>query len=422
MKIILISTLYPFPADVGKKVVVTGLIRFFCEKISEGNFYLVFPKIDSERKITHNFQKFTYTLPNGMIRLRNILFRTLLTRRKSIQESLFFSSDMLTSLQAAIDQIDADLIVFDTIRMGQYLPLLNVGGAKTVLYLEDLFSVRYQSMIRALNFPETKSFNPLGNFERHVPTMFRSYIKKFSFFQKILLSYESKLVANSEATQARLFPDNLLINKSEADLLRSWGGRGVHVFPPYVSSTTRTYARSWSGAPVFVFLGGLDVPHNAVSLESFIDTQLPQIILDIPGVLIRVIGKNPAPSLLELVKKFPANVHIEGYVDSLDEVLHGACAMLVPLLFGSGVKLKTIDALSYGLPIIATDFGVEGVSVSSENHDCIVENDLSKYGSWMKKLLDPQLNGEISEKSYRLYIDNYSDNSIRSQYSEIFGM
>jgi glycosyltransferase involved in cell wall biosynthesis len=228
-------------------------------------------------------------------------------------------------------------------------------------------------------------------------------------------------VAKSEAAQARIFPDNLLINKSEAKLLSSWCDRSVHVFPPYISSVSRPYKRTWDGTPVFVFLGGLDVPHNAVSLENFIDGYLPNIIRNIPGVLIRVIGKNPAPSLVELVKKFPLHVRIEGYVDSLDEVLHGACAMLVPLLFGSGVKLKTIDALSYGLPIIATDFGVEGVGVST-NYDCIVENDLSKYGYWMEKLIDPDFNKNISCNSYEMYLNNYSKDSVMAQYSEIFGI
>lgn len=419
MKVALISTLYPFPADVGKKVVVTGLVRFFCEKISAENFYLIFPSANVAPQSLHDFNQANYFLPSGMVKLRNIFIFTFLRRKKSIQESLFFSSDIVKSLQNIIDEIDADILVFDTIRMGQYLPLLNTGKAKNVLYLEDLFSVRYQSMIRALNSPETKSFNPLGNFERHVPKLFRQYIKKFSFLQKILLSYESKLVAKSEAAQARIFPDNLLINNSEAKLLSSWCGRSVHVFPPYISSVSRPYKRTWDGTPVFVFLGGLDVPHNAVSLENFIDRYLPNIIRNIPGVLIRVIGKNPAPSLVESVKKFPLNVRIEGYVDSLDEVLHGACAMLVPLLFGSGVKLKTIDALSYGLPIIATDFGVEGVGVST-NYDCIVENDLSKYGYWMGKLIDPDFNNNISCNSYEMYLNNYSKDSVMAQYSEIF--
>lgn len=422
MKVALISTLYPFPADVGKKVVVTGLIRFFCEKISAENFFLIFPLTDLMTKNVHEFNQVNYVLPNGMTKLRNIFFHTFLKRKKSIQESLFFSNDITTSLQKIINEIDADILVFDTIRIGQYLPLLNTGKARNVLYLEDLFSVRYESMIRALNLPETKSFNPLGNFERHVPRIFRSYIKKFSFVQKMLLSYESKLVANSETVQARIFPDNLLINKSEVELLSSWGGRGVHVFPPYVSSSVRPYARSWNKSPIFVFLGGLDVPHNAVSLENFIDVHLPKIILDIPDVLIRVIGKNPAPSLLALVKKFPLHVRIEGYVDSLDEVLLGACAMLVPLLFGSGVKLKTIDALSYGLPIIATDFGVEGVGVSTENQDCIIENNLSNYGIWMKRLLDFHFNEQISRNSYRLYMENYSDSSVKAKYSKIFNI
>lgn len=420
MKVALISTLYPYPADVGKKVVMTGMIRFFCETISPENFFLVHPVTDSSVQNSQRFKNCTYSLPSGARKLINIFLHTAILRKKSIQESLFFSKNVTAQLQKIINDIDADIIVFDTIRMGQYLPLLDTGRARNVLYLEDLFSVRYQSMIRALNLPEMKSFNPLGNFEKHVPTVLRPYIKKFSFVQKLLLSYESRLVAKSESSQAKSFPDNLLINRAEAQLLSSWGGRRVHVFPPYISSNVRPYERTWKQSPTFVFLGGLDVPHNAVSLESFIDLHLPGIVKVIPNVMIRVIGKNPAASLLELVKKFPANVRIEGYVESLDDVLHSACAMLVPLLFGSGVKLKTIDALSYGLPIIATDFGVEGVAVSAANEDCIVENDLSKYGSWMAKLLDQDFNHGISRNSYQLYLRSYADQSIKARYKQIF--
>ena len=418
----LVSTLYPFPADVGKKVVITGLIRFFCEKVSAQNFYLVYPDKDTERELPHEFNRIQYPFPAAAVRLKNILFQTFLLRRNSIQESLFSSDAVLTSVQQAINTVKPDLIVFDTIRMGQYFPKLDTGSARSVLYLDDLFSVRYKSMIRALNSPKTLAFNPLGNFERHVPAVFRPLIKKFAFLQKLLLSYESKLVESSEIKQAKYFPSNLLINKTEVELLRSRGGNNVNVCPPYVSSAIRPYARSWQGAPVFVFLGGLDVPHNAVSLECFIDEQLPQIIEVIPDVIIRVIGKNPAASLLALARKFPDNLKIEGYVESLDEVLHGACAMLVPLLFGSGVKLKTIDALSYGLPIIATDFGIEGVGVSDNNEHCIVENDLSKYAMWMKNLLDASFNNRIALSSYEFYLENYSSGSVGKKYSEIFGM
>ena len=421
MKVMLVSTLYPYPADVGKKVVITGLIRYFCEKVSAEKFYLVYPDKDAEQELHHDFNRINYPFPSATVRLKNIFLQTLFLRRKSIQESLFSSDAILSSVQQAIDTVKPDLIVFDTIRMGQYFPKLNTGRAQSVLYLDDLFSVRYKSMIRALNLPQTLAFNPLGNFERHVPAIFRPLIKKFSFLQKFLLSYESKLVESSEIKQAKYFPSNLLINKTEVELLRSRGGNNVNVCPPYVSSAIRPYARSWAGSPVFVFLGGLDVPHNAVSLECFIDEQLDEIIKAIPGVIIRVIGKNPTHSLLELARKFPDNLRIEGYVKSLDGVLHGACAMLVPLLFGSGVKLKTIDALSYGLPIIATDFGVEGVGVSDSNEHCIVENDFSKYAMRMKNILDVKVNTQISLSSYQFYVENYSADSVGKKYSKIFG-
>ncbi|MDR7052278.1 glycosyltransferase involved in cell wall biosynthesis [Duganella sp. 3397] len=422
MKIMLLSTIFPYPVDVGKKVVLSGLIRFFCERVGEENFYLICPNTDTPAFASAKFRKYTYAMPSEATRIVSVIKYGFLLRSKSIQESIFFSNRIKSKLQQAINDVQPDLVVFDTVRMGQYLPHLDLGNAAHVLYLDDLFSVRYEVMLQATKNNPSLKFNALGNFEKNIPGFLRPYVKKISRLQSILLSIESKKIRHSEIQQSRRFPLSLLINKAEARMLRQWSGSRVEVLPPLLSTPERAYARTWSGSAVFVFLGGLDVPHNAVSIENFVEQQLPKIVQAIPDVLIRIIGKNPSSRLVELVAKNSRYVVIEGYVENLGEVLNAACAMLVPLLFGSGVKLKTIDAMAFGIPILSSDYGVEGVDAPDDETTFIRENDLQRYSAHMKNLLEPEYNSRLSHASFDFYSLHYAEAVVKHLYTDIFAI
>jgi glycosyltransferase involved in cell wall biosynthesis len=98
---------------------------------------------------------------------------------------------------------------------------------------------------------------------------------------------------------------------------------------------------------------------------------------------------------------------VEGFVEDLDAVFRESCAMVMPLLLGSGVKIKTLEALSRGLPVISTDFGVEGIPVTNA-FNCVIENDIDRYPQLMLDLTDLDYNGAISRKAREFYFKHYS--------------
>ena len=90
------------------------------------------------------------------------------------------------------------------------------------------------------------------------------------------------------------------------------------------------------------------------------------------------------------------------------------------LLFGSGVKRKTLEAFARGLPVISTTYGVEGIPI--ENHvNCVVENDIARYLAPMSKLLDVDHNADMSHQAYKLYRQHYSKNRLLQEHDAIFG-
>lgn len=135
-----------------------------------------------------------------------------------------------------------------------------------------------------------------------------------------------------------------------------------------------------------------------------------------------LIGQEPYEEIRTLFARYPRNIEWTAWVAELGDVFASCSAMLVHLLFGSGVKVKTLEALHYALPVISTTFGAEGiVSHSTEVSGIIVENDLRCFPRHMQSLLDPQENSRRSREAREYYVANYGAEANAQQYKLLWG-
>jgi len=417
-KLLFISTVYPYPPDNGKKVVVAGMIDFLIDALGIEHISFVMinkPDVLKDDKL----DVIGLAKPRTSTQLFNLFYYTMLTRQKSIQESMLYSAENKERLNQLIAEINPDIIVYDTIRIAQYFQEEKSYGENHVLYLDDLFSRRYGRMIEVLKKYPQLQLNPLGNFVNNVPAIFGSLLQKTAL-QNMVLNYEKKIVEKSEKEAIKWFNKNLLINYEEAAYLRNLSGlESVSSIKPLLRGKENVPARNYQGSRDFVFMGDLKAPHNLISIKKFITLQMNQLISTLPDVKLRIIGKNADQELIQLAEKYPENLTIEGYVEDISAIFSQACAMIIPLLFGSGVKIKTIEALCYGMPVIATDYGVEGIAGVNQR-DYIVENNLEFYPALMKKVCEPAFNQAISDNARAFYLANYSKEIIYKEYEKIF--
>jgi O-antigen biosynthesis protein len=99
---------------------------------------------------------------------------------------------------------------------------------------------------------------------------------------------------------------------------------------------------------------------NADGLTWFLAKVFPLIQARIPWVQLRITGQAPPDSLTALARY---GVTFEGLVADLSSLYESARCVIVPLRFGSGVKIKTIEALQFGVPVVATGVGAEGIDL-----------------------------------------------------------
>jgi sugar transferase (PEP-CTERM/EpsH1 system associated) len=121
---------------------------------------------------------------------------------------------------------------------------------------------------------------------------------------------------------------------------------------------------SWKGSPSVVFTGLMDYGPNVDAAVWFCDEILPRLRRKISDLSFKIVGSRPHPKVLELGKK--DGVQVTGEVTDIRPYLAESSALVVPLRSGAGTRLKILEAMAMGRPVISTTLGAEGLDVTPE--------------------------------------------------------
>jgi GT2 family glycosyltransferase len=151
------------------------------------------------------------------------------------------------------------------------------------------------------------------------------------------------------------------VSCDEARTLEFLEGRcPIDVLPPSEPNVVCTESPFWARRGVaFVagWLAGATSP-NGDGLTWFVAEVLPHLRRMLPWVYLRVTGADPPAEIRALADP---NVHFEGHVQRLDLFYDEVRVVIVPIRYGAGVKLKTVEALQHGVPVVSTTIGAEGL-------------------------------------------------------------
>ena len=114
-----------------------------------------------------------------------------------------------------------------------------------------------------------------------------------------------------------------------------------------------------------MFVGGLNFPPNRDGLTWFLRECREPVLRAMPDFRLLLVGRGSDTPPLEAAA-WGRHVEPLGWVEDLDDVLLSAAGMVSPLRMGSGVKIKVLEALARGLPVVATPQGVLGLDVGAD--------------------------------------------------------
>jgi hypothetical protein len=221
-KIVFISTVYPFPVDTGKRVVLAGILKYLCERYGADRVTYILlghPKDQEHSRKGMPCELLVVKRPGILAQMWSVIWFAFAKSEKSIQEAILCSPGLARELRTLVGSLDPALVVCDTFRVGQFFETDERPEGSYILYMDDLFSVRYGRMLKvAARYPRVR-LNPLGNYAQFLPSSLRMLTQP-RFVQMWLLKAEQKKVEKRERECVKWFDKTLLINKEEADLLQ----------------------------------------------------------------------------------------------------------------------------------------------------------------------------------------------------------
>lgn len=150
--------------------------------------------------------------------------------------------------------------------------------------------------------------------------------------------------------------------------------------------------------------------HNIKSANWFFKEVYPFLSSDIKITVVGKIGNH--------IPKFE-NVENLVFVKDLDEVYKKSKIAICPMLSGTGVKIKVIESLSHGIPVVCTERGVDGL-LNKTNNGCLTTNDPSLFSDYINKLLnDAEFYKQNHLEAKKFFEDNFD---IKKTYNVLDGI
>jgi glycosyltransferase involved in cell wall biosynthesis len=167
-----------------------------------------------------------------------------------------------------------------------------------------------------------------------------------------------------------------------------------------------------------LFFGLLSTTPNVDGVHFFVREIWPRIAAQRPDARCKIIGARPHRSVLELAAP---RVEVVGFVDDLRPHLASAAALVVSLRLGGGTRLKIVEGMAMGKPIVSTALGAEGIDATQERDILIADEPVSFAASVLRLLDDPALRARVGQAARQLAVQRYSWSAAASKLEDFFG-
>lgn len=155
--------------------------------------------------------------------------------------------------------------------------------------------------------------------------------------------------------------------------------------------------------------GGTDNP-NVEGLLWFLDHVWPLVKRQRPGATLRIGGKTSAlvDDRLERFDPESGGVALLGFVPDMAEAVRSAAVNLAPIRFGTGTRIKVLDALARGGAVVGTPLGCEGIDVTDRRHVRLADTPEDFAAACVELLADPAAAAELGRRGHGLVLEHYS--------------
>jgi glycosyltransferase involved in cell wall biosynthesis len=181
------------------------------------------------------------------------------------------------------------------------------------------------------------------------------------------------------------------------------------------------------GAPNVLHLGTMFWPPNVEGVLWFAREVWPRVQAEIPGATFTVVGKNPPLAVRDLQAE-GSGIEVTGYVPDPLPYLQRAGAFVVPLFSAGGMRVKIVDGWRWGLPIVSTTIGAEGITYrdgepsagAEDKNICIADEAVSFATAVVRLLQDGELNSRLRQNGRQWVEEKYDWQRVYPAWEQIY--
>jgi glycosyltransferase involved in cell wall biosynthesis len=195
-----------------------------------------------------------------------------------------------------------------------------------------------------------------------------------------------------------------VVSEQERELVHraAPGYKKVDVVPNCISLSDYIEVHETPEPNSLIFTGSFRYSANHDAMVWFMQEVYPYLSARVPGLNLTVTGDHANLPLPHRDK-----VALTGFVDDVRPLIASSWVSLAPLRVGGGTRLKILEAMALGTPVVATSKGAEGLDVQDDRH-LLIANSPSEYAEAIIRLLqEPGLRQRIVSNAYQLVQEKY---------------
>jgi len=410
VKILFLSQLIPYPADAGPKIRIYHVLQYLAQAGHEITLVAFRREEDGPQQIAH-LQRYCHEI------------HTVLMRRSRLQDLWQVASGIIAGYPFLISRDSVD-------EMYKMLQEVAVRGTFDAIHADQLWMAQYALAAGRRNgharlvldehnamylIPErlASGANPLRRaiLNREAQNMARYEVETCRQFDNVVwVSSEDRRSVRGQSAKLRGANG---FSKSTADGLKHL------VIPICVDPQAKPVIPRTPDARRVTFLGGLHWPPNAEGVRWFMEKVWPQVQEEVPDALLTVLGKSPPSAVVKRAKEDP-QVEAPGYVTDATPYLAETAAFIVPLHAGGGMRVKILDAWSWGLPVVSTTIGVEGLCYHDGENVLIADRPGAFAQATLRLLKRPEQAAALAAAGRQTVEANYDWRQVYQAWDKIY--
>lgn len=190
----------------------------------------------------------------------------------------------------------------------------------------------------------------------------------------------------------------------------------IYVSPAIVSTKPHSFNNA-SKRKILSFVGPSSHPPNVEGIQWFLKNCWNNLKKKDNEYELQIIGEWDNSLKKEISQKF-ANIHFYGFVPNLESLVKNSI-MIVPINIGSGIRMKILEAVSLGIPVVSTTIGAQGLPLEN-NIDCFITDDANTFIMDILKLRNIEIQKQMVQNAQDKIINSYSFTKLKKTRLDIY--